>query len=135
MGSTLRFVLRLFIVPLGLAGAVMAATVVAGIGNWTKFSDRVAADVDGAPAFVLAALFVIGVRSAAMSLVLLPGLVGVVVSEALALRNIIVHALNGALSTWVGWTTLGADQNYILFDDPKIVLAAGIAAGFAYWVV
>jgi hypothetical protein len=135
MGSALRLILRLFIVPLGLLAAVVVATLVAGVADWNQFSRHVASDVNDAPEFVLAALFVIGVRSPGTALMLLPGLVGVVVSEALAIRRITLHALNGALSTWVGWTTMGSDQNLILFDDPKVVLAAGIAAGFAYWMV
>jgi hypothetical protein len=135
MGSALRLILRLFIVPLAILAAVMAAALVAGIANWTKFSAQVASDVNDAPAFLLAAVFVITVRSAAVALMLLPGLIGVVVSEALAIRNIIVHALNGGLSIWIDWTTMGADQNLLVFDDPKTVIGAGIAAGFAYWVV
>src|SRR5947208_10031804 len=113
MGSTLRLILRLFIVPLGLLAAVVAATVVAGLSDWNQFLGQAGSDVDDAPEVVLATLFVIGVRSAAVALMLLPGLIGVVISEALAIRGIIIHALNGALSTWIGWSTLGYDQNLI----------------------
>lgn len=127
MGSTLRLILRLFIVPLAILVAVMAAALVAGIANWTRFSAQ-AADLNDAPAFLLAAFFVVAVRSAAVALMLLPGLIGVVVSEALAIRNILAHTLNGALSIWIGWTTMAADQNLLVFDDPKTVIAAGTAA-------
>src|SRR3954463_5889464 len=104
MGSTVRLVLRLFLVPLAILAAVMVAALVAGIANWTRFSSQVAADLNEAPALALAAFFVVAARSAAVAPMLLPGLIGVAVSEALAIRNIIAHALNGALSIWVGWT-------------------------------
>jgi hypothetical protein len=135
MGSTVRLLLRLFIVPQAILAAVVVAALVAGIANWTRFSGQVAADLNEAPALALAAFFVVAARSAAVALMLLPGLIGVAVSEALAIRNIIAHALNGALSIWIGWTTMAADQNLLVFDDPKTVIAAGIAAGFAYWMV
>ena len=104
MGSTVRLLLRLFIVPLAILAAVMVAALVAGFASWTRFSGQVAADLNEAPALALAAFLVVSMRSAAVALLLLPGLIGVAVSEALAIRNILAHALNGALSIWIGWT-------------------------------
>src|SRR5437588_550284 len=46
------------------------------------------------------------------------------------------YAPLAGLSIWIGWTTMDSFRNqYALYQDPRIVVAAGLAAGFAYWAV
>ena len=66
----------------------------------------------------------------------LPASIGVLLSEAFAIRSWIFHALNGAASAWIGWQTFGAfDQSNVPLNEPQYVIAAGLAGGFAYWAV
>jgi hypothetical protein len=67
---------------------------------------------------------------------MLPAALGVVISEAFAIRSWMFHVANGALSAWVGSVTmLEATKPYDFYGGPLIVAAAGIAAGFVYWAV
>src|SRR5690606_37840633 len=53
-----------------------------------------------------------------------------------AFRSWWYHACNGALSAWIGLTSLvQAGEPYDFYGEPLIVVGAGIAAGFAYWLV
>jgi hypothetical protein len=66
----------------------------------------------------------------------LPGAVGILISEAFAIRSWIFHALNGAVSGWVGWQLFSTfDKSDVPLNEPKYVIAAGLAGGFAYWAV
>jgi hypothetical protein len=140
MDILLRLFLRVILVPLGMIVAVIAATGVAALANGTKFMAMVAADPTGASehaiTMLIGALLVGFVMSVAVVAMLLPGVIPVVVSEAFAIRSWIFHALGGGLSIWVGWATMTEfRRQYEIYDDPKIVIAAGFAAGFAYWAV
>ena len=66
----------------------------------------------------------------------LPAAIGILISEAFAIRSWIFHALNGAASAWLGWQMFGAfDQIELPLNEPRYVIAAGLAGGFAYWAV
>ena len=66
----------------------------------------------------------------------LPGAVGILISEAFAIRSWIFHALNGAISAWVGWQMFAAfDQSGEPVNATQFVFGAGLAGGFAYWAV
>jgi hypothetical protein len=82
----------------------------------------------------LAAILMVGTFG-----LLLPWVVGILLSEAFAIRSWIFHALNGAASIGIGWYLAGEyqfrQQYYELFESSLPVVAAGIAAGFVYWVV
>ena len=66
----------------------------------------------------------------------LPASIGILLSEVFAIRSWIFHALNGAISAWVGWEMFGAfDKSELPMNEPKYVIAAGLAGGFAYWAV
>ena len=66
----------------------------------------------------------------------LPAAIGVLISEAFAIRSWIFHALNGAASAWIGWQMFGAfDKTELPLNEPQYVIAAGLAGGFAYWAV
>jgi hypothetical protein len=76
---------------------------------------------------------IIAVSATAM---LLPAAVGVVIAEALAIRSWIFHAANGGIAAWIGETTMvEMREPYDFQNGPLIAIGAGIAAGFAYWLV
>ena len=67
---------------------------------------------------------------------MLPASIGILISEAFAIRSWIFHVLNGIVSAWLGWQLFGsATGSGVPLDQPLVVIAAGIAGGFAYWAV
>jgi len=140
MDAVVRFLLRFLVVPTGMLAAVVVATLVATFANWTKFLALVAADSGTAssldPLTLLAGVVMVAIQALAVAVMLFPGVLAILLSEAFAIRTWMFHAPAGGLSIWIGWTAL-ADfrREYPLYDDPKIVIAAGIAGGFAYWAV
>ena len=60
--------------------------------------------------------------------------IGILVSEAFAIRSWMFHVLNGAVSVWLGCQFYSATAGVPLLQ-PLVVVAAGIAGGFAYWAV
>ena len=140
MESVLRLILRLFLVPLGGVVAVTVAMVLLVVAHWHEF----AALADARPdeqgywllAFVLAGPVLAFLLSLAVALTLLAAAVGVLISEAFAIRSWIYHAANGGLAAWIGWSLMQDTQNdYRFLAEPKIMVAAGLAGGLAYWVV
>ncbi len=66
----------------------------------------------------------------------LPSSVGILISEAFAIRTWIFHALNGAISGWIGWQMFSPiDQSGMAMNETTFIFGAGIAGGFAYWAV
>ena len=140
MESVLRLILRLFLVPLGGVVAVTVAMILLVVAHWHEF----AALADARPdeqgywllAFVLAGPVLAFLLSLAVALTLLAAAVGVLISEAFAIRSWIYHAANGGLAAWIGWSLMQDTQNdYRFLAEPKILVAAGLAGGLAYWVV
>jgi hypothetical protein len=140
MESVLRLILRLFLVPLGGVVAVIVAMVLLVVAHWHEF----AALADARPdeqgywlvAFVFAGPVLAFLFSLTVALTLLPAAVGVLISEAFAIRSWIYHAANGGLAAWIGWSLMQDMQNdYRFLAEPKIMVAAGLAGGLAYWVV
>jgi hypothetical protein len=140
MESVLRLILRLFLVPLGGAVAVTVAMILLVVAHWHEF----AALADARPdeqgywllAFVLAGPVLAFLLSLAVALTLLAAAVGVLISEAFAIRSWIYHAANGGLAAWIGWSLMQDAQNdYRFLAEPRILVAAGLAGGLAYWVV
>ena len=65
-----------------------------------------------------------------------PALAGVLIAETFAIRSWMFHVGNGALSALLGWTlTRDLRDEHHFFSNPTILVAAGIAAGFAYWLI
>ena len=140
MESVLRLILRLFLVPLGGVVAVIVAIILLVVAHWHEF----AALADARPdeqgywlvAFVFAGPVLAFLFSLTVALTLLPAAVGVLISEAFAIRSWIYHAANGGLAAWIGWSLMQDTQNdYRFLAEPKILVAAGLAGGLAYWVV
>jgi hypothetical protein len=127
-------------VPLGGVVAVTVAMILLVVAHWHEF----AALADARPdeqgywllAFVLAGPVLALLLSLAVALTLLAAAVGVLISEAFAIRSWIYHAANGGLAAWIGWSLMQDTQNdYRFLAEPKILVAAGLAGGLAYWVV
>jgi hypothetical protein len=137
MDSILRLLLRFLLVPLGYLAAVAAGALVILFGSWKLGELGPLADPD-AQALANFSLIVAGpiLFIILASTMWLPSAVGIVISEAFALRSWIYHALNGAVSAWLGWNLFGTvTDSGIPLNDPLPVIAAGIAGGFAYWAV
>ena len=137
MDAVLRFLLRFIFVPLGYLAAVIVGAGVLVVGSWQTGSMMLNPDPDVATAGVFGAL----VAGPVMVMVLtptmwMPSSVGILISEAFAIRSWIFHALNGAISGWVGWQMFWSiDQSTKPMNETTFVFGAGLAAGFAYWAV
>jgi hypothetical protein len=134
-----RLLLRLLLVPLGAAAGILAAVLVVIAAHWQSFA-ALAAPERGGDEFIVA-LFIAGswivfVASVSAAAMLLPATLGVLLAEAFAIRSWIFHAANGGLSAWVGLNSfVEMREPYDFYNDPLIVIGAGIAAGFVYWAV
>jgi hypothetical protein len=135
-----RFLLRLLLVPLGGAVAVTVAMMVVLIAHRNGIVALAAAKPDTQGDWLLAVVFAGPVLafllSLTVALTVLPAMIGVLISEALAIRSWIYHALNGGLSAWIGWSLMQDVQaQYRFLTEPRIMVAAGLAGGLAYWLV
>jgi hypothetical protein len=137
MDVALRLILRFILVPLGYFAAVLAGAAVILFGSW-RFGD-IALRLDPGSADV--AIFGFAVAGPILfvmllSMMWLPGAIGILLSEAFAIRSWLFHALNGAVSAWIGWQLFGwFDESRVPLNQPLHVIAAGIAGGFAYWLI
>jgi hypothetical protein len=135
MENVVRLLLRLILVPLGYFVAVLAGSLVIVFGSW-KLGQSAAdpnAQVTAIFGFVFAAPVLVVML---LSVMWLPGAIGILISEAFAIRSWIYHAGNGAVSAWIGWSLFGyVDDTRIPLNEPLAVLAAGLAGGLAYWAV
>ena len=137
MDAVLRLLLRFILVPLGYLAAVIVGGGVILLGSWRFAEMLVSSNQDvfatGVLGFAIAGpvLFVM-----LFSVMWLPGAVGIVISEAFAIRSWIFHALNGAISAWVGWQMFAPfDGGSEPLNAAQFVFGAGLAGGFAYWAV
>ena len=127
-----RFLLRFILVPFGYLAAVAAGTLVIVFGSW-KLGQM--PDPDGPPLAMLAAMFAAPVLLVTLiGMMWLPAGIGILLSEGFAIRSWMFHALNGAATAWIGWSLFGSGDGAAI-DDPLAVTAAGLAGGFAYWLI
>jgi hypothetical protein len=135
-----RFILRFFIIPFGMIAGALAAVLVVSAAHWHKFALLVSGDPAATESILTTLVYVGPALALILSIgaigLLLPAVVGILLSEVFAIRSWIFHALNGGLSIWIGWF-IGSEfrKDYEFFEEPVVVVAAGIAAGFAYWAV
>ena len=129
MDTLLRLLLRFILVPLGYLAAVIVGAGVILLGSWRFAEMLVSSNADvfatGVLGFAIAGpvLFVM-----LFSVLWLPGAVGIVISEAFAIRSWIFHALNGAISAWVGWQMLAPfDGGSEPLNATQFVFGAGLA--------
>jgi hypothetical protein len=136
----IRLLLRFVLVPFGACFASVVAAVVVSFAHWSKFSAMITHDIN-APENLVFAVLIVGPAIAVIMAVgafamLMPAVLGVMISEAFAIRSWIYHAANGALASWIGWLTMQEFlKQYEFYDEPTAVIGAGIAAGFAYWAI
>ena len=135
--AVLRLLLRFLIVPLGYLAAVVAGSCVILFGSWqlgtVLLSDDPNTFAYGMFGTVLAGpvLFIV-----LLAMMWLPASIGILISEAFAIRSWIFHAANGAASGWIGWQLFSSfDESRVPLNEPQYVIAAGLAGGFAYWLV
>ena len=137
MDAVLRLLARLILVPFGYFIAVTVASGVLVLGSWKTGSMMLSENPDTATAGFFAALVAGPVMFVVIaSTMWLPASVGILISEAFAIRSWIFHALNGAISGWVGWQTFAPiDQSAAPMNETTFIFGAGLAGGFAYWAV
>jgi hypothetical protein len=135
MDSVGRLLLRVVLVPLGYVIAVVIGTLVIVFGSWKL--GAAAADPDAQPFAMFGFVFAAPVLLVMLlSMMWLPAAIGILISETFAIRSWIFHAGNGAASAWIGWSLFGyIDESRIPLNQPLPVIAAGLAAGLAYWVI
>jgi hypothetical protein len=137
MDSLGRLLLRVMLVPLGYFAAVIAGVLVILLGSWRLglAAAMSNSDLETVAAFglVFAAPVLLVVL---LSVMWLPGAIGILISEAFAIRSWIFHAGNGVVTAWIGWNLFGhIDDSRMPIHQPMTVVAAGAAAGLAYWLV
>lgn len=137
MDSFLRLLLRFILVPFGYLVAVTVAAGVLVLGSWKTGSMMLSENPDTATAGFFAALVAGPVMLVVIaSTMWMPSSVGILISEAFAIRTWIFHALNGAISGWVGWQmSAPIDQSGAPMNETTFIFGAGLAGGFAYWAV
>lgn len=137
MDVIFRLLLRFILVPLGYLAAVIAGACVILFGSW-HFAEVITSNHPDAFAYGVFGFVIAGPILFVMILAVmwLPASVGILISEAFAIRSWIFHALNGAVSAWAGWQLFSAfDTSDVPLNEPQYVIAAGLAGGFAYWAV
>ncbi|HVY59305.1 MAG TPA: hypothetical protein VHA77_15755 [Xanthobacteraceae bacterium] len=135
-----RFLLRLLLVPLGAVVAICVDVLVVIVAHWNAFMAAASASPDAQGDYFMTIVVVGPVIAVLLALsavfTLVPATVGIVIAELFAIRSWIYHAANGGLSAWIGWSLMqDVRDEYAFFTDPKIIVAAGLAAGLAYWLV
>jgi hypothetical protein len=135
MDSLGRLLLRFLLVPLGYVVAVIVGTLVIVLGSWKL--GQAGADPDAQAFAMFGFVFAAPVLLVMLlSVMWLPAAIGILCSEAFALRSWMFHAGNGAVSAWIGWNLFGyIDEARIPLNEPLPVIAAGLAGGFAYWAI
>jgi hypothetical protein len=136
MDDLARLLLRFILVPLGYFAGVLAGTLVILFGSW-KIGQADALDVEARAIAVYGYVFAAPVLLVILlSVMWLPSAIGVLLSEAFALRSWMFHAGNGAVSAWIAWNLFGyMDNGRVPLNGPVAVIAAGLAGGFAYWAI
>ncbi len=140
METFFRFILRLLLVPLGAAVAITVAMAVMLVAHRNGIAALANADPDVQGLWLLDVLragpLLAFLLSFTFALTILAAAVGALIAEAFALRSWIYHAANGGLSAWIGWSLMNdIDERYRFLTEPKVMVAAGLAGGLAYWLV
>lgn len=137
MDNLVRLLLRFVLVPLGYFASVIAGACVILIGEWRIGTLFTAADPgDRALGFIVAIVTTVVVLFMLLMLMWLVAAVGILFSEAFAIRSWMFHVANGVVSAWIGAQLFApTDGATAVAGDPFYVVAAGLAGGLAYWLV
>jgi hypothetical protein len=134
-----RLLLRFILVPLGAAMALAAAGALIAVSQWNAFESVLAADPEAQENYVFALMvagpLLFSLMSSWAHYTFVPALAGVLAAEAFAIRSVLFHTANGAVCALIGWSLTGdlRDQHFV--SNPTVLVAAGIAAGFVYWLI
>jgi hypothetical protein len=140
MDVLIRFLLRFILVPLGAAVALAAAGVFTVIAHHNALLALLNADPQAQEDYFIALMFGGPLLALLLSMwafyMLVPAVIGVLISETFAVRSWMFHAANGGLSAWVGWAlTQDIRDEYRFLTEPVVLVATGFVAGLAYWIV
>src|SRR5262249_6497127 len=115
MDSLGRLLLRFVLVPLGYVVAVAGSAPGDVLRSWKLAAAAAPPDTQAFAifGFVFAAPVLLVML---LSLMWLPAAIGILISEAFAIRSFVFHAGNGAVSAFIGWSLFG----YV--DDTRIPL-------------
>ena len=140
MDVLIRFLLRFILVPLGAAVALAAAAVFIVIAHHNALLALLNADPQAQEDYFIALMFGGPLLALLLSIwafyMLVPAVIGVLISETFAIRSWMFHAANGGLATWLGWAlTQDLRDEYRFLTEPVVLVATGFVAGLAYWIV
>jgi hypothetical protein len=140
MDVLIRLLLRFILVPLGAAVALAAATAVIVIAHRNALVALLGADPQAQQDYFISLMFAGPLLATLLSIwafyMFVPAAIGVLLSEGLAIRSWVFHAANGGLSAWLGWAlTQDIRDEYPFLAEPRILVAAGLLGGLAYWIV
>jgi hypothetical protein len=140
MDTLIRLLLRFILVPLGGAAAIAAGTAVIVIAHHKALVTLLDADPQAQEDYFIALMFGGPLLALLLSIwafyMLVPAMIGVLISEALAVRSWIYHAANGGVSAWIGWAlSQDIQDEYRFLTEPRILIAAGLFGGLTYWIV
>jgi hypothetical protein len=135
-----RLLLRLILVPLGAVMALVAAGALIAVSQWNAFEAVLAADPEAQEnyvfALVVAGPLLFSLLSSWAHYTFVSALAGVLAAEAFAIRSVLFHAGNGAVCALIGWSlTRDLREEAHFLSNPTVLVAAGIAAGFVYWLI
>ena len=134
-----RLLLRFILVPLGAVMALAAAGALIAVSQWNAFENVLAADPQAREDYVFALVaagpLLFSLMSSWAHYTFVPALAGVLAAEAFAIRSLLFHAGNGAVCALVGWSLTGDLRDQPFLSNPTVLVAAGIAAGFVYWLI
>ena len=133
-----RLLLRFLIVPFGFCVAVLAAVLFVIAAHWTRFMAIAAANSGGEGADValfFAGFFIVFIAAVSAAKLLWPMAVAALLAEAFAFRSWVFHVCGGGVAALIGLNIADGGGAYDLYNAPVIVIAAGVVAGFAYWLV
>ncbi|MFG1201978.1 hypothetical protein V5F29_06255 [Xanthobacter aminoxidans] len=137
MDNLVRLLLRFVLVPLGYFASVIAGACVILIGEW-RIGTLFTADDPNVRAWgiIIAIVTTVVVLFLLLMLMWLVAAVGILFSEAFAIRSWMFHVANGVVSAWIGAQLFSpSDGAPAVAGDPFYVVAAGLAGGLAYWLV
>ena len=135
-----RVLLRFILVPLGAVTAVAAAGALIAVSQWNAFESLLAANPEAQEdylfAFALASPLLFSLMSSWAHYTFVPAFAAALAAQVFAIRSVLFHAGNGAVCALLGWSLtrdLREEQHFM--SNPTVLVGAGIAAGFVYWVV
>ena len=140
MDTLIRLILRFILVPLGGVAAIAAVMAVLAIAHHDALAALLQADPQAQQDYFFALVFAGPLLALLLSIwafyMFVPAMIGVIISEVLAIRSWIYHAANGGISAWLGWAlTQDIQEQYRFLTEPKILIAAGLLGGLVYWIV